>query len=96
MQSPEDSSDGDCIAMLKKESAPLKVIENQDDVRFIYNNLSLCIRYDFSIMSISYDGEESVAFTDVAKYCSSPTLGIYRSDRKGYNTLAEPMAQGKY
>ena len=39
MQSPEDSSDGDCIAMLKKESAPLKVIENQDDVRFIYNNL---------------------------------------------------------
>ncbi len=76
MQSPEDNSDGDCIALLKKESAPLKVFENQDDVRFIYNNLSLCIRYDFSIMSISYDGEDSVVFTDIAKYAPRQLLAF--------------------
>ena len=82
MQSPEDSSDGDCIAMLKKESAPLKVIENQDDVLFIYNNLSLCIRYDFSIMSISYDGEDSVVFTDVAKYAPRQLLAFIEAIEK--------------
>ena len=76
MQSPEENSDGDCIAMLKKESAPLKAIENQDDVQFIYDNLSLCIRHDLSSMSISYVGEDSVVFTDVDKYAPRQLLAF--------------------
>lgn len=82
MQSPEDSSDGDCIAMLKKESAPLKVIEYQDDVWLIYDNLSLCIRHDLSSMSISYVGEDSVVFTDVAKYAPRQLLAFIEAIEK--------------
>lgn len=81
-QPPEDSSDVDCIAMLKKESSPLKVIENQDDVWFIYNNLSLCIRYDFSSMSISYDGEDAVVLTDAAKYAPRQLLAFIEAIEK--------------
>ena len=82
MQSPEDGSDGDCIAMLKKESAPLKVVENHDDVWFIYDNLSLCIRHDLSSLSISYDGEDSVTFTDFAKYASRQLLAFIEAIEK--------------
>ena len=82
MPSPEDSSDGDCIAMLKKESAPSRVIENQDDVQFIYDQLSLCIRHDLSSMSISYVGEDTVVFTDVAQYAPRQLLAFIEAIEK--------------
>ena len=82
MRSPEDCSDGDCIAMLKKESAPLKVIENQNDVWLIYDNLSLCIRNDLSRMSISYVGEDSIVFTDVAKCTPRQLLAFIEAIEK--------------
>jgi hypothetical protein len=55
------------------------VIENQNDVWLIYDNLSLCIRNDLSRMSISYVGEDSIVFTDVAK-CTPRQLLAFIED----------------